>query len=236
MPRFGCRGMNIKTPLITTIALALVAGAPAAAHDNHDLPRPGNPAHAVPAGKIEHTVTVTQVSGSKARPSHMRHELWMTRKRARAVTTDVKTGKVTFEMVITPSETRTYSAQTRRVTVQKTRRASIPYNSWLFDAAVQQAYVHQGITKVIGQTMVRGNPALIVESVPGKWTSDRPDGRTVAVVDAVSYGVYERTSTLPNGEFTQKDTVEVQEYLSPSPRVSFAMGKHQGANVRPISR
>ena len=52
----------------------------------------------------------------------------------------------------------------------------------------------------------------------------------------MSYGVYERTSTLPNGEFTQKETVEVQEFLSPSPRVSFAMGKHKGANVRHISR
>ena len=58
-------GMNIKAPLITTIALALVAGAPAAtAHVNHALPTPGDPAHAVPAGKIDHSVTVTQVSGS----------------------------------------------------------------------------------------------------------------------------------------------------------------------------
>ena len=228
--------MNIKAPLITTIALGLVAGTPAAAHVNHNLPKPDNPLYAVPAGQIEHSVTVTQVTGSQARPSHARHELWMTRKRARAVTTDVKTGKVTFEMVITPTETRTYSAQTRRVTVQKTRRASIPYNSWRFEAAVQQAYVHKGITKVIGETMVRGNPALIVESVPGRWTSDRPEAKTIAVVDAVSYGVYERTSTLPDGEFTQKETVEVAEFLRPSPRVSFAMGKHKGAKVRHISR
>ena len=228
--------MNIKTPLLTTIALALVAGTPAAAHDNHKFPNPDNPLYSVPAGMIEHSVTVSQVSGSNARPHHTRHELWMTRKRARAVTTDVKTGKVTFEMVITPTETRTYSAQTRRLTVQKTRRASIPYNSSRFEAAVQQAYVHRGITKVTGQTMVRGNPALIVESVPGKWTSDRPDGKTVAVIDAVSYGVYERTTTLPDGEFTQKETVELQELLRPSPRVSFAMGKHPGAKVHHISR
>ena len=228
--------MNIKTPLITTMALVLVAAVPAAAHVDPDLPRPGDPAFAVPAGKIEHSVTVTKVSGSKARPSHTRHELWMTRDRARSVSTDVKTGKVTFEMVVTPTETRTYSAQTRRVTVQKTRRASIPYNSWLFEAALQKAYVEQGITKVIGEKTVRDRRALIVESVPGKWTSDQPRGRTVAVVDAVTYALYERTSTLPDGEFTQKETSEVQEFLSPSARVSFEMSKHKGAKVRRISR
>lgn len=228
--------MNIKTPLITTIALALVAATPAAGHVSPDLPRPGDPAFAVPAGKIEHSVTVTKVSGSKARPSHTRHELWMTRNRARAVSTDVKTGQVTFEIVVSPTETRTYSAQTRRVTVQKTRRASIPYNSWLFEAAVQKAYVEQGITKVVGETTVGNRRALIVESVPRRWTSDRPQGTTVAVIDAVTYGLYERTSTLPGGEFTQKETTEVQEFLSPSPRVSFAMGPHKGAKVRYISR
>lgn len=228
--------MNIKATLITTIALSLVAAAPVAAHVNHDVPSPDDPAFAVPAGKIEHSVTVTKVSGPEARPSHTRHELWMTRNRARSVSTDVMTGKVTFEMVVTPTETRTYSAKTRRVTIQKTRRPSIPYNSWLFEAAVQKAYVEQGITKVIGETTVRDRRALIVESVPGKWTSDRPDGRTVAVVDAETYGLYERSSTLPDGEFTQKETFEVQEFLSPSARVSFAMSQHKGAKVRRIAR
>lgn len=227
--------MNNMTPLLTTIALTLVTATTATAHVNHDLPQPGDPAYAVPAGKIEHSVTVTKVSGAKARPSHTRHELWMTRNRARSVTTDVKTGKVTFEMVVTPTETRTYSAKTRRVTVQKTRRPNIPYNSWLFEAAVQKAYVEQGITKITGETTVRDRRALIVESVPGKWTSDRPDGTTIAVVDAETYALYERTSTLPDGEFTQTETHEVQEFLSPSARVRFAMGKHEGAKVRYIN-
>ena len=228
--------MNIKTPLLTTIALALVAATPAAAHVNHDLPRPGDPAHAVPAGKIEHTITVTQVTGSEAVARHTRTELWMTRNRARSVTTDVKTGRVTFEMVITPTETRTYSAQTRRVTVRRTRRAAIPWNSFLFEMALQRAYVEQGITKVVGETTVRDRRALVVESVPGRWTSDRRDGRTVAVIDAETYALYERTSALPNGTFTQKETVETQELLSPSARVRFAMGKHPGEKGRHTSR
>ena len=56
--------MNIiKTPLITTIALALVAATPAAAHTTTTtLPTPGNAKYAVAAGKIEHSVTVTEVS------------------------------------------------------------------------------------------------------------------------------------------------------------------------------
>ena len=228
--------MNIKTPLLITIVLALGAAIPAAAHVNHDLPRPGDPAYAVPAGRIEHTVTVTKITGSRAVARHTRNELWMTRNRARSVTTDVKTGRVTFEMVVTPTETRTYSAQTRRVTVRRTRRAGIPWNSFRFEMAVQRAYVEQGITKVIGETTVRDRRALVVESVPGTWTSDRPDGRTIAVIDAETYALYERTSTLPNGTFTQKETFETQELLSPSARVRFAMAKHQAAKVRHISR
>ena len=225
----------IKTPLLTTIALALVAAAPAGAHVNHDLPRPGDPAYAVPAGKIEHSVTVTKVTGSQAVARHTRNELWMTRNRARSVTTDVKTGRVTFEMVVTPTETRTYSARTRRVAVRKTRRADIPWNSFLFEMALQRAYVEQGITKVIGETTVRDRRALIVESVPGRWTSDRPEGRTMAVIDAETYALYERTSTLPD-TFTQRQTVETQQLLSPSARVRFTMGKHPGARVRHLRR
>jgi hypothetical protein len=228
--------MNLKTPLLTTVALAVVAATPAAAHVGHDLPRPSDPAYAVPDGKIEHSVTVTEVTGSQAVARHTRTELWMTRNRARSVTTNVKTGRVTSETVITPTETRTYSAQTRQVTVRKTRRAEIPWRSFLYEMALQRAYVEQGITKVVGETTVRDRRALFVESVPGKWTSDRPDGRTVALIDAETYALYERTSTLPDDTFTQKQTFQTQELLSPSTRVRFAMSKHAGARIRHNSR
>ncbi len=174
-------GMNITTPILTTLVVALVAATPAAAHPNHDLPQPGDAQYAVPAGKVEHSVTVSEVSGSKAVPSRTRHELWMSRNRARSVSTDLRTGKVTTEVVVTRKETRIYTANPRRVTVHRNREAGMPWNSSRFEAAVQRAYVEQGITKVIGETTVRGRRAFIVENVPGKWVSDEPDGRTVAV-------------------------------------------------------
>jgi len=227
--------MNIKAPILTTIALALVAATPAAAGINANLPKPGDAKYAVPAGKVEHSVTVSEVSGSKAVSSRTRHELWMSRNRARSVSTNLNTGKVTTEIVITRNETRMFSAETGQVTIRKTRRASIPWNSSLFEAAVQRAYVEQGITKVVGETTVRGRRALVVENVPGKWVSDEPDGRTVAVVDAETYALYERTSTLPDGEFTQKETIQT-EMLRGAAHVRFAMGKHKGAKVRRIAR
>jgi outer membrane lipoprotein-sorting protein len=228
--------MNIKAPILTTIALALVAAAPAAAAGvNTSLPKPGDAKYAVPAGKVEHSVTVSEVSGSRAVPSHTRHELWMSRNRARSVSTDMKTGKVTSEVVVTRDETRIFSADTGQVTISRTRGQRMPWNSSLFEAAVQRAYVEQGITRVVGETTVRGRRAFVVESVPGKWVSDEPDSRTVAVVDAETYTPYERTTTLPDGQFTQKETIQT-EMLRGAAHVRFAMGTHKGAKVRHVAR
>jgi len=227
-------GMNITTPILTTLAVALVAATSAAAHGNHDLPRPGDAQYAVPAGKVEHSITVTEVTGSKAVPSRTRHELWLSRNRARSVSTDMKTGKVTVEIVVTRKQTRMYSAETGRVTVRRNREASMPWNSSRFEAAVQRAYVQEGITKVVGETTVRGRRAFVVESVPGKWVSDEPDSRTVAVVDAETYELYERTSTLPDGEFTQKETTVTELIRGASAR--FAMSKHNAAKLRRAAR
>ncbi|CAA9509331.1 MAG: hypothetical protein AVDCRST_MAG53-2842 [uncultured Solirubrobacteraceae bacterium] len=227
--------MNITTPILTTLTLALVAAGPAAAGLDDNLPKPGDARYAVPAGKVEHSVTVTEITGSKAVPRHTRHELWLSRNRARSVVTDMKSGKVTAETVITRKETRTFSAETGRVTVRKSSRASTPFNSSLFEAAVQRAYVEQGITKVTGETTVRGRRALVVENVPGKWVSDRSDGKTVAVIDAETDALYARTSTLPDGAFTQKETYQTQVLQGASAHVRFAMGKHKGAKVQRIS-
>ncbi len=226
--------MNITAPILTTLTAALVAAAPAAASVAADLPKPSDPRYAVPAGKVEHSVTLTQVSGSNAVPSHTRHELWLSRNRARSVITDIGTGRVTAETVITPDEVRTYSAKTRQVTVRRTSRASLPYNSSRFEAAVQRAYVEQGITKVIGDVTIHGRRALVVESVPGRWSGDRPDGRTVAIVDAESYELYERTSTLPGGEFTQRERIRTRMLKGGSAHVRLTMSRHEGAKVRRV--
>lgn len=225
--------MNITAPIITTIALALVAATPAAASVNRDLPKPDDPQFVIPAGKVEHSITVSEVSGSKAVPSRQRAELWLSRNRGRVVVTNLKTGRVTTEIVVTKQETRTFSAETGRITVRKTRRGEgLPWNSARFEAAVQRAYVEQGITKVTGETTVRGRRAFVVESVPGTWVSDEPGSKTVAVVDAETYELYERTSTSPGGEFTQTETTETS-YGAPA---RFTMSKHKGAKVRHIAR
>ncbi len=230
--------MNIKTPILTTLTAALVAATPAAAGTNlnPDLPMPGDAKYAVPAGKVEHSVTVTEVSGSKAVPSHTRHELWLSRNRARSVSTDVETGKVTAETVVAGKETRTFSAETGRVTIHRTSRPSIPFNSSRFEAAVQRAYVEQSITKVTGETTVRGRRALVVESVPGKWRSDDPSSKTVAVVDAETYALYARTTSAPDGAFTQKESHVTSTLQGVSARVRFTMGKHPGAKVQRVAR
>jgi hypothetical protein len=224
--------MNITAPIITTIALALVAAAPAAASVHPDLPKPDDPQYAVPVGKVEHSITVSQVSGSKAVPSRQRTELWLSRNRGHVIVTNLKTGKVTTEILVTKKQTRTFSAQTGRITVRRNHRGEgLPWTSARFEAAVQRAYVEQGITKVTGETTVRGRRALVVESVPGKWVSDEPDSTTIAVVDAETYELYERTTTLPNGAFTQKETTQTF-YGAPA---RFTMTTHRGDKARHIT-
>jgi hypothetical protein len=205
------------------------AGSPAAA----DLPSPGDPAFRVPAGKIEHTVTTVRVSGTNAVASHERIERWMTATRARTVVKDARTGKVLRELTYAPGEHRVFDAAKNRVTVViKDRRESAPpWNTAAFEAAVQKAYVEQGITRVTGETVVRGRRALVVESVPGRWRSDEPTSRTTAVLDAGTFALLQRTTGVPDGRFAQSESYDVAELLDASSRAStrMAMARHKGA-------
>lgn len=223
--------------LLLLAALALLpSAAPVSAQaPTQNLPKPGDPAFLVPEGKVEHTVTVVKVEGSNAVPRHERIELWMTRTRARNVVRDVATGKVTREITYRPGESRVFDAEKNTVTVLRERGTTTPpWNSFRFEAAVQQAYVEQGITRVIGETTVRGRRALRVESVPGKWRSDDPASRTTATVDAETFVLYERSTGVPSGEYRQTETYEVGEQLDASSAVTarMAMGSHRGAKVR----
>ena len=79
-----------------------------------------------------------------------------------------------------------------------------------------------------------GRRALVLESVPGKWRSDEPASRTVAVVDAETFAIYERTTGLPGGEFSQTEVHEVTELLpaAKAAKAKLAMASHRGAKVR----
>jgi hypothetical protein len=227
--------MSLPT-LLVALALLLVSAPGASAQaPSQNLPKPSDPAFLVPAGKVEHTVTTVRVVGSNAVPRHERIELWMTRDRTRNVITDVRTGKVVREITYRPGESRVYDAEKQTVTVMKERGTTTPpWNSFLFEAAVQKAYIEQGITRVTGETTVRGRRALQVESVPGKWRSDDPSSRTTATVDAETFVLYERSTGVPNGEYRQTETYDVFEQLDATGAVTarMAMGVHKGAKVK----
>ena len=166
----------------------------------------------VPAGKVEHTVVVRTVSGTKAAPSRERTEQWLTSTHSRTVVTDLETGKVRIEVVTTPTETRRYEAG-RKVAVLRHRRQAPPYRATADEAATQRRQLEEGVTRVIGEKVVAGRKALVLESVPGRWRSDVEGSRTVAVVDAETFAVYERTTALPDGQFTQTEVHELTELL-----------------------
>jgi hypothetical protein len=221
--------MSLLT-VLAALAMFALAGVAGAAELPRNLPHPGDPAFLVPAGKVEHTVTTLKVEGSDAIPSHERIERWMTRNRARTVFTDLTTGKVRSEVTFRPGETRIYDARRNRVTIIKDDGANPPWNSAAFEAAVQKAYVEQGITREIGRTVVDGRMAIVVQSVPGKWVSDVPESITTAVIDAATFELYERSTVHPDDLFKQTETHRV-ELLDASTRVraKMAMAKHRTA-------
>ena len=199
------------------------------------LPLPSDPAFDVPQGKVEHTIVEQRVSGSKAVPSHTRTETWLTATRSRTLVYDADTGRLTAETISTPTEIRMWNAQGNVVTVERRTKPGPPIeNSVAFEAAVQKAYVEQGITRVTGETAVGGRRALITESVPEKWRTDEPSQRTTAVVDALTYTLYSRTTTLPEDAFTQTQTfrTELLNAGRASVRASLAMKRHASAKVR----
>jgi hypothetical protein len=227
-------GMNITKPLTLTLALAALAPATAVAAPN--LPVPGDPAYQVPAGQVEHTVVRTEVSGANAVPSKIRHELWLSRDRARSVVTNLVTGKITAETTANRTEVRTWSAEAGRMTVRATPspRWGLPFNAGSFDAAVQRAYVDQGITQVVGEKTVAGRRALVTQSVRGKWRTDEPNSVTTAVVDAETFDLIERTSELP-GAFKQTEVYEVREMLpADSPQARMSMTKRKNVPVKRV--
>jgi hypothetical protein len=184
---------RILLPLLAALAVLAPAGAAAAQEPN--LPKPSDPAFAVPEGKVEHSITVVEVTGERAVPRHERVERWLGRTRGRTIITDLTTGRISREITYRPGESRVYDAEKKTVRVLVDRRLkSPPWNAMAFEAAVQRAYVEQGYVKVVGETTVGGRRALVTENAPPKWRSDNPDSKTVAVVDAETFRLYKRTT------------------------------------------
>lgn len=222
-----------NTPLLTAaaVAAAFAVGAPAASAAG--LPLPGDPAFDVPTGKVEHTITTVDVTGSNAIESHQRQELWLSQTRGRMLIRDSRTGKLQREVTYAPGEMRTYDASQRTVQVIRDKRLkSPPWNSFTFESAVQKTYVEQGYVKVVGEKVVNGRRALVTESNRPKWRSDNASDVTTAVVDADTFVLYERTTAQPDGEYAQHEVHEVTEVLDAgAPAARTAMSRHKGAKV-----
>mgnify|MGYP000914577924 FL=1 len=105
------------------------------------LPDPTDGPYLVPAGKVEHRVSRVEVSGTKARASAERQELWLTANRARMVVTDAKTGRLRTEITDGGGVTRIFDAAARKLTVLHTKATAPPYTSAAFEAALYRAYV-----------------------------------------------------------------------------------------------
>jgi len=116
------------------------------------------------------------------------------------------------------------------------RGGGLPFSATAFEAAVQRAYVEQGITRVVGERVVAGRRALVTESVRGALSTDEPDSVTTTVVDAGSFALLERTTELA-GRFRQVEVHELTETLpAGAPAARMAMTRRPGVPVGHVGR
>ena len=219
-------------PLLAALAV-LAPASTAAAAEQPTLPKPSDPAFNVPEGKVEHSITTVKVTGKRAVPRHERVERWLSRTHGRVIITNLKTGKVDREITYKPGESRVYDAGRKTVRVLIDRNLTTPpWNAMSFEAAVQKAYLDQGFVQVVGEKTVNGRRALITENAPPKWKSDNPNSKTVAVVDAETFALYERT-TFDGDLFKQETKHSRVELVDENAGVlaKMAMKKHKGAKV-----
>ena len=219
-------------PLLAALAVLAPAGT-AAAVEQPTLPKPSDPAFLVPEGKVEHSITTVKVSGTRAIPSHERTERWLGRTHGRVIITDLTTGKVAREITYKPGESRVYDARKKTVRILLDKKlTSPPWNAMSFEAAVQKAYIDQGYVKVVGEKLVSGRRALITENAPPKWKSDNPNSKTIAVVDAETFALYERT-TFDGDLFKQEARYSSVELVDENAGVlaKMAMKRHTGAKI-----
>ncbi len=221
---------HLTATLVAGLATLGLATAPAGAAP---LPLPSDARYDVPAGKVEHRIEVEKVEGRNAVPSHTRTESWIADGRARVVVTNLRTGRLQAETVATRTEIRVYNAKDNVVRIERRKKAGgLPFNTAAFESAVQRIYVEQGYVKVVGEKLVNGRRALVTQSVVGRWKTDEPASVTTAVVDAETFALYERSTSLRD-EYTHSETIttEVLDASNPAVKASIAMKKHPRAKV-----
>jgi len=197
--------------------VALAAAIPVLGGASDHLPVPTEEEFRVPAGMVEHTVTLQVVADSHEATRSLRSELWLAGDRGRQLVTDAVSGRVIAETTATGGEIRTYEPQRNTLTVESQR--TLPFASATYEAAAQRAGLESGRTHQVGERTVRGRDALVVRSREG----------TVTIVDAETYELYERRTTLPGTVQTETRTTELLP--AGSPRARLTMRPHPGAKV-----
>ncbi len=198
---------------VLAIGVALAAGIPVLGGASDDLPAPTDAAYRVPAEMVEHTVTTQVVAGGHEPLRRTRSELWLAGDRGHEIVTDADTGAVIAETTAAGGEIRVYEPEQDRITVE--RHAGLPFASAAYEAAAQRDGLKSGRLRKVEE---RGDD-LVLRSREG----------TVTVVDARTYELLERRTTLPGAVQTETRTTELLP--AGSPAVRLAMEHHAKAEV-----
>jgi hypothetical protein len=197
--------------------VALAAALPVLGGASDRLPAPTDKAFRVPAGMVEHTVTLQVVAGGHEPTRRVRSELWLAGDRGRELVSDADSGQVIAETTAAAGEIRTYEAALERITIEP--HGDLPFASASYEAAAQREGLESGRTREVGRRVVRGRRAVVARSREG----------TVTIFDAETYELLERRTAIAGTVQTETRTTELLP--AGSPRARLTMRPHPGAKV-----
>jgi hypothetical protein len=211
---------------LATAALASGAAAGAAQADGFTV---NDPALNVPANKIEHVVREVQMTGHDGH--HTLDELYLGSNRAHWISRDATTGKIVRETTFDHGTSLAYDAAANEIDELDDVDSTPPWQTVAQEAAVWRDALATGKTRQTGTTTVDGHAALVLESVPGKWTTDEPSQVTTMVVDAQTFEPYDIKTVLSKLSFSQDIAIRSFETLDRTAATEglFTMTPHHGA-------
>jgi hypothetical protein len=224
------------TPLLPRRARALLAGAAAiavaagaAAGTASAKIVPNDPALDVPPGKIEHVVREVTIKGPV--PSHEIQDLYLASDKAHWTATDPRTGDLLRETSFARGVSQTFDPAENEIRVLNDSGTTPPWQTLAQEAAIWRDALQSGSTRQIGETTALGRPALVLESVRGRWTTDEPSQVTTMVVDKEDFTLYKIRTVLDKHNFSQTIVTRSHEVLdrTASTEALLAMTAHPGA-------
>jgi hypothetical protein len=215
--------------LLVGLAAAAFASGAAAGAAHADGFVVNDPALNVPANKIEHVVREFRTTGQYGR--HTLDELYLGSDRAHWISRDATTGKIVRETTFDHGTSLTYDAALNEIDELDDAESAPPWQTVAQEAAVWRNALATGKTRQTGATTVDGRAALVLESVPGRWTTDEPSQVTTMVVDAETFEPYDIKTVLSKYSFTQDVAIRSFATLDRTAATEglFAMTRHDGA-------